>query len=161
MLIREGLELEPDDHGLRLYYARQLIWMGRYDEAESEIAKVEQKEPDNSDIRYTRALIFSAKGEGEKALAIIEGIDPYYYSYLISSVYAILEMKDEATKNIEGAIERGFHEIQTYMYSYPFLINHSFYDSIRSDPSFQRIVQQEKEKYESKINTLNMVQPTK
>jgi serine/threonine protein kinase/Tfp pilus assembly protein PilF len=160
-LLEDALELEPEDHGLRLYYARHLIWMGRYDEAEAEIAKVEQKEPDHPDIKYTRALIFAAKGEGEKALAIIEGIDPYFYSYLISSVYAILGMKDEALKNIEGTIERGFQEIQTYMYSYPFLINHSFYKRIRSDPGFQRIVQQEKEKFESKINTLDTIQPTK
>jgi serine/threonine protein kinase/Tfp pilus assembly protein PilF len=160
-LIKEGLELEPDDIGLRLYYARQLIWMERYDEAEFEIAKVEIEDPDEPNILYTRALIFAAKGEREKALAVVEGIDPYYYSYLVSSVYSILEMKDEAIENIEDAIERGFHEIQTYMYSYPFLTNHRLFDNLRDEPRFQRIVQQEKKKYEEKIRVNDGVQPTK
>lgn len=160
-LIREGLELEPEDHELRLYYARQLIWMGRYEEAESEINKVEQKDPDQPNIRYTRALIFAAKGEEGNALAVIEGINPCYYSYLISSVYAMLGMKDEAIKNIEDTIERSFHEIQTYMHSYPFLTNHRLYDNIRNDPRFQRILRQEKKKYETRIKKFNEVQPTK
>lgn len=160
-LIKEGLELEPEDHELHLYYARQLIWMGRYDEADSEITKVEQKNPDQANIRYTRALIFAAKGEGEKALAIIEGINPCFYSYLISSVYAMLGMKDEAIKNIEDTIERSFHEIQTYMHSYPFLTNHRHYDNIRNDPRFQRILRQEKQKYETRTKKFNEVQPTK
>jgi TolB-like protein/Tfp pilus assembly protein PilF len=160
-LIKEGLELEPDDIGLRLYYARQLIWMERYDEAELEIAKVEIEDPDEPNILYTRALIFAANGERDKALAIVEGINPYYYSYLVSSVYSVFEMNDEAIKNIEDAIERGFYEIQTYMYSYPFLINHRFLDNLRDEPSFQRIVQQEKKKYEKKIKVYDSVQPTK
>lgn len=150
-LLMEGLELEPENVELRLFYARQFIMMKKYEEAKEEIARVEEINPQSPGIQYTRAMIFAAKGKKERALAIIKDKDPYYLTYLMSSVYAVLGMKDEAIENIEKAIERGFYEIKAYLYSYPFLINNHFYDSLRDDPRFQEIVKKEKEKYEEKL----------
>ncbi len=150
-LLRVGLELDPENVGLRLFYARQFIMMKKYNEAEEEIAKAENLDPENPSIQYTRAFISAAKGERDRALAIIRDKDPYYLTYLISSIYAALGMKDEAIENIEKAIERGFYEIKTYLYSYPFLMSNHFYDSLRDDHRFQEIVKREKEKHEEKL----------
>lgn len=145
---KEALELEPDDVNLRLFYARRLFMAKKYDEAEKEIAKAEKLNPDNPNIQLTRSLIYAANGEKEKALAIIEGKDPIYFGFLLSNIYSIFEMKDEAIENIKAGIERGFYEIQTYLNSYPELITNHFYDSLRGDPRFQEIVEKQKKKYE-------------
>ena len=150
-LLKEALEFEPDDNNLRLFYARQLIMMKKYDEAKEEIARVEKLYPDKLDIQYLRAYIFAVKGEKEKALAIIKDLDPYYLTQLISSVYSILGMKDEAIENIQEVIEKGFYELQTYPYSYHFLIKNYFYDNLRNDPRFKEIVKKEKKKYQGRL----------
>ena len=150
-LLKEALEFEPDDAGLRLFYARQLIMMKKYDEAIEEIARVEKLYPDKLDIQYPRAYIFAVKGEKEKALAIIKDLDPYYLTHLISSVYSILGMKDEAIENIQEVIEKGFCELQTYPYSYHVLIKNYFYDSLRNDSRFKEIVKKEKKKYQRRL----------
>jgi len=150
-LLKEALEFESNDTILRLFYARQLIMMKKYDEAKEEIARVEKLDPDKLDIQYSRAYIFAVKGEKEKALAIIKDLDPYYLTHLISSVYSILGMKDEAIENIQEVIEKGFYELQTYPYSYHVLIKNYFYDSLRNDPRFKEIVKKEKKKYQRKL----------
>lgn len=148
--IRKILEIEPDV-GLQLYYARALIMMKKFDEAEKEIAIAEKLEPDNPNIKYTRAMIFASKGEKEKPLAIIRGLDPIHYTYLLSRVYAILDMKNEAIQSIKEGIDKGFEETQDYMYSYPILVNNYFYDNLRDDPRFLDILKTEKKKYEDKL----------
>ncbi len=150
-ILKVALEFEPDNVELSLFYARQFIWMKKYDEAEEEIARAEKISPSHPDIQYTRAMIFAARGEKEKALPIISGINPYYFSYLISSVYSALGMKDEAIENIKEVIERGFYEIYTYSYAYPFLISNHFYDSMRDDPEFKEIVKKQKKTYEERL----------
>ena len=150
-LLKEALEFEPDDASLRLFYARQLIMMKKYDEAKEEIARIEKLYPDKLDIQYLRAYIFAVKGEKEKALAIIKDLDPYYLTHLISSVYSILGMKDEAIENIQEVIEKGFYELQTYPYSYHVLTKNYFYDNLRNDPRFKEIVKKEKKKYQRRL----------
>jgi TolB-like protein/Tfp pilus assembly protein PilF len=150
-LLKEALEFEPDDASLRLFYARQLIMMKKYDEAKEEIARVEEFNPDKPGIQYSRAYIFALKGEKEKALAIIKDLNPYYLTHLISSVYSILGMKDEAIENIQEVIDKGFYKLQTYPYSYHVLIKNYFYDNLRDDPRFKEIVKKEKKKYQEKL----------
>lgn len=150
-LLKEGLELEPENVRLHLLNARQFIMLKKYQEVEEEIVQAEELDPENPNIQFTRAMMFAAKGEKEKALAIIQDKNPYYLTYLISSVYSALGMKDKAIENIQKAIERGFYEIKEYLYSYPFFINNHFYDNLRDDPRFQEILRNEKEKYEEKL----------
>jgi len=150
-LLKKALEFEPGDTNLHLFYARQLIMMKKYDEAKEEIARVEKLDPDKLDIQYSRAYIFAIKGEKEKALIIIKNLDIYYFTHLISSVYSILGMKDEAIENIQEVIDKGFYELQTYPYSYHVLIKNYFYDKLRDDPRFREIVKKEKKKYQEKL----------
>ena len=150
-LLKEALEFEPGDTNFHIFYARQLIMMKKYDEAKEEIARLEKLEPDKLDIQYIRAYIFAVEGEKEKALMIIKDLDTYYFTHLISSVYSILGMKDEAIENIQEVIDKGFYKLQTYPYSYHVLIKNYFYDNLRDDPRFKEIVKKEKKKYQEKL----------
>jgi len=150
-ILKKALEFEPGNTSLCLFYARQLIMMKKYDEAKEEIARLEKLDSDKFDIQYPHAYIFAVKGEKKKALAIIKDLDPYYFTYLISSIYSILEMKDEAIENIQEVIEKGFYELKTYPYSYHVLTKNHFYDNLRDDPRFKDIVKKEKKKYQEKL----------
>jgi len=151
-LMEDALELEPDNNYERLFYARIFIMMNKYENAESHIARVEKVEPDNLDIQYTRAMIFAAKGQKEKALAIISGIkERVYFTYLLSNVYALLGMEDEAIQNIQEAIEKSIYEIKTYAYNYLYLKNNHFLDNLRDDSRFKEIVKQQEKIYKERL----------
>lgn len=73
---------------------------------------------------------------------------------VLSSRYEIIEllgMKDEAIQNIELAIAQGLRETKTYPYHYRYLVNNPFYDSLRDDPRFQRIVKKQEEWYKENL----------
>ncbi len=148
--IQKALEIEPDNVRLYLVYARQLIMMKMYEQAEKELEKAEKIRPDYSHIQYYQAWILAAKGEKEKALAFIRNAD-FPYLYHVTSIYSLLGMKDQAIKGISEGIDKGFHDIKDYLYSYPFLISNPFYDYLRDDARFKEIVKREKKKYEQKL----------
>jgi hypothetical protein len=85
-------------------------------------------------IRYTRAYLFAIEGETDKALAIIKDLNPYTFTALISTVYSMLGMKDEAIENIQDVIKNGFSEIKTYPYAYRSLTGNHFFNGLRDDP---------------------------
>jgi tetratricopeptide (TPR) repeat protein len=125
--------------------------MEKYEEAEKEITRAESLEPDNPEVPYARAMIYAIRGEKDKALGVIKGIDPFYYTILLSNVFSILGMKDEAINNIKEAIERGFSESKTYPYSYLVLVNNHFYNRLSGDSRFKEIVKEEKKKYDERM----------
>ena len=148
VIMEDALALEPDDMRMRLFYARLLIMLQEFDKAEEIVDQVESLEPKNIDIPYTRAWLFAIQGEREKSLEVINKIEePVYFSTLLSNVYAILGMKDEAIQNIEDAIAQGMEKTKSYFYHYRYLIKNPFYDSLRDDPRFQRIINKQEERY--------------
>ncbi len=148
VIMEEALELEPDDMRMRLFYARLLIMMQEFDKAEEIVDQAEILEPKNIDIPYTRAWLFAIRGEKEKSLEIINQIEqPVYFSTLLSNIYAILGMTDEAIQNIELAISQGMEKTKSYPYHYRYLKKNPFYDSLRGDLRFQRLVKKQEERY--------------
>jgi len=150
---KKMMDLEPENLGTVLFYARMLIAHKKYVEAEKEIGIVEKLNPDIPEIKYTNALLLAVRGEKEKALAMIGEAkkEPYMYTYLFSRVYAILGLKDEAIEIIKLGIEKGFHETQDYLYEYPILENNYFYDPLRDDPRFIEILGQQEKKYNDNL----------
>ncbi len=148
-IIERALEIEPEDPDLHLNYARLLLMMGKYEDAEIEIDRADSLRPGIPKTQWHRAMIWAAKGEKEKALELLKDSSPIsYYSTIVRSA---LGMKDETIRSIKEGIERGFYEAQDYLYAYPILINIPFYDNLRDDPRFQEIVRKEKNKYEEKL----------
>jgi hypothetical protein len=80
-------------------------------------------------------MLWAVKGEKDKALAIWKDSD----------VYSLLGMKDEAFQELDKEIRK------TVLYPYIFyqnLIHNPFYDSLRGDPRFQKLVEREKKLYD-------------
>jgi tetratricopeptide (TPR) repeat protein len=147
--MKEVLEMQPDKD-FYLKYAWILIMMQRFDEAEAQILEAEKWNPDSSRIRLYRAMILAAKGNKSQALELIYDND-MAFRYPITSTYSMLGMKDNAIDNILLGIETSFETIGMYFYTYPYLKSNPFYNNLRSDPSFQVILQTEKEKYEERL----------
>ena len=115
------------------------IKMNRFDTVEELIARTEKSHPDYSLLPYSKALLLAARGgDKEEALALHKN----------SEVYALLNMKDEAIESLNREI-RGEASVP-YVYYY-FLLNNPFYDNLRSDPRFKKIVKREKKLYDSEL----------
>lgn len=130
--IKKALELSPNNVHCLCLYVNLLIKTKKYDRAEEVLAQAEKVNPDHSGILPHKALLFAAKGEKDKALALWKN----------SNIYSLLGMEDEAIAEINEEIKRG---IKT---PYLFLINNPYYDNLRDDPRFQEIVKKQKKKYE-------------
>lgn len=147
------LEMEPDSIAAELFFARMLISQRNLEEAEREIAVVEKVDAANPNLGYTKALLFAARGEKDRALPLIEGAtkDPLYFNYLLARVYAGCGLKDDAIRIIRLGIEQGFEKLQDYLYEYPFLARCFFFDGLRGDPRFEEILTQQKKRYEENL----------
>jgi len=150
--IKKALALEEDNYWLYLAHAEALIMMKKYGEAEEKIAQAEELKPDNPSIKRYRAWVAAAEGKKEKALTLIKGIEGRdKYRYDITSIYSVLGMKDEAIENIKRGINIGFLDVQEYLYTYQVLKSNPSYESLRDDPRFKEIVENEKKKYDERL----------
>ncbi|MBA7658737.1 Serine/threonine-protein kinase PknD [subsurface metagenome] len=115
------------------------IKMEKMDVVEELIARTEKSHPDYSLLPYSKALLLAARGEDkEEVLAL----------YKNSEIYALLSMKDEAIEHLNREI-RG--EVTVPYAYYYFLLNNPFYDNLRSDPRFKKIVKREKKFYDAEL----------
>lgn len=147
--MRKLLEIKSTPR-LHFIYAIQLIMMKEYGEAEKQIAKAGELSPEEPSLRPYQAWLLAARGDKKRALELIKDED-YKSGQTITSLYSLLGMKDEAIKNIKFEIEKGFSASGRYVYSYPLLKTNPCYDNLRDDPRFQKILKQEKKKYEAKL----------
>ncbi|MDH5467994.1 MAG: protein kinase [Candidatus Aminicenantes bacterium] len=114
------------------------IKMKRFDTVEELIARTEKSHPDYSLLPYCKALLLAAKGNKEEAIAL----------YKNSEVYALLDMKDEAIEELNQEIRNKVRFPHIYYY---LLLNNPFYDNLRDDPRFKRIVKREKKLYDAEL----------
>ncbi len=115
------------------------IKMEKMDVVEELIARTEKSHPDYALLPYLKALLLAAKG-GNK--------DDVLALYRNSEIYALMDMKDEAIESLGREI-RGKVKVP-YVYYY-FLLNNPFYDNLRDDPRFKKIVKREKKLLESEL----------
>jgi len=115
--------------------AREYMILGNLEAAEKTIQEAEDERLDIRWIQNSYAYLFAFKGEREKALEISNEAE----------IYAVLGMKKEALDSIENALERPLD------FNYVYLKNYPLFDSIRSDPRFQKILEIQKKKYEERL----------
>jgi len=111
------------------------IMMKRYDHADELVRRGEKTTPNADWVKKYRTMLWAVKGEKDKALAIWKDSD----------VYSLLGMKDEAFQELDKEIRK------TVLYPYIFyqnFIHNPFYDSLRGDPRFQKLVEREKKLYD-------------
>ncbi len=111
------------------------IIMKKYDKVEKLLAEAVEQ---NTGATWTKkywAILHAAKGERDLALSSDKNIE----------VLALLNMKDEAIDLLDAEILK--REIIPYIY-YLDLLNNPFYDNLRDDPRFKKMVAREKKLYE-------------
>jgi Tfp pilus assembly protein PilF len=141
--IKKALQIEPQ-HVVGLNLLAQLSIMKKdYDAAEAYLSQCETINPNYRDYNITKAWLFAAKGDKEKALAAHED----------DIVYLLLGLNNEAFKQLNILIEKDWSGTQAlYRHdSYLALKNMPFYDGIRNDPRFMEILEKEKKKYETEL----------
>jgi serine/threonine protein kinase/Flp pilus assembly protein TadD len=152
--LNQALAIRPDDVSIQKWHARLLILMGWHVEAEKELNALEsvatQSPAVQTSVTYLRALILALRGDRERALSLISGSkEPFRLE--ITNTYSVLGMKAEAVRNIKWGNEEGFHVIKDYLYAYPYLNTNPFFKSLADDPGFQAVMQNEKTRYEAKL----------
>ncbi len=149
--IKKALSLDPDSLEARYYCVSELIMSGRLDEAEKEFEVALEMDPEGKAMTLPRALLSAARGEKEKALALISGKDSINVN--VACVYIFLGMKEQAMRTIEEGIERGFEEQGHYLYSYPMLAKNKIFKPLRNETRFQEILRRQKASYEEKLKS--------
>ncbi|HZX11369.1 MAG TPA: protein kinase [Acidobacteriota bacterium] len=146
--IEKRYAIEKENFYIHLLYARFLIMLDQFTQAEKELNEVLKMNPnfDKSSLDLYRALLWTKKEQKDRALELIKNIDDQHL-LTITCVYSLLGKKDEAIDNILFGIENGFKMEQAYLYSFPILSNNPCYDNLRDDPRFIEILEQQKKEY--------------
>jgi serine/threonine protein kinase/CheY-like chemotaxis protein/Tfp pilus assembly protein PilF len=136
--IEEALEVEP--RNFWSFHDYSLLFMQRKsaDKAEEYLNRAEKINPGFPGINVYKALIFALKGDKKRALAIRKN----------GVIYALLGMKEKAFRYIQDVIDKGNEHFQ---YSFLPLANSTFYDSLRDDPRFEKIIEKQKKRHESRL----------
>jgi len=141
-----GMQVHPD---LCLNYARQLIVLQMYDQAETQLSRAERLSANSRETKQLQAWLLAAQGKKSEALALIGDEDDY--GYVMTNIYCLLGMGKKAIENIKLGIEHSFRERHAYYYSYPYLINNHYFNALRDYMDFLEILKKEKAINEDKI----------
>lgn len=147
--IERALDQEKSDTRLYFVHAKFLIMMKKFSEAEKVIAEAESMDPGSSNAKHHRALLWAVKGDKNKTLSLIGGVDGAF-DYCITCSYSLLGMRNEAIENIKKGIEMGFERQQYYLYSYLLLSENPCFDSLRGDPNFEDILKKQADIYDQR-----------
>ncbi|MCK5277931.1 MAG: hypothetical protein KAK04_05320, partial [Cyclobacteriaceae bacterium] len=130
--------LEPNNFGpyVRIFY--NLILMNKIDQAEDFLETAKNKFPD-ANFSFQEGLIYASKGEKEKALKISRNASWYYAKLGMKEEYITTFLNEYAYAKLS---EEAIHQ------NYIWIINRTRYDWFKDDSRIQKIVQEEKEKYE-------------
>ena len=138
-----ALQLEPNDSEVLMFYINNLLMMKMWQKADLLLTKFMNVSP-TRDPTILKAWLLAAKGRKQEALAEFEksGAGNSYQRMVLNNLLG------DTDKAIKYLVERNQSEINDYSISrYIHLKNHPFYDSMRKDVRFQKILENEKEKY--------------
>jgi serine/threonine protein kinase/tetratricopeptide (TPR) repeat protein len=135
-----GAALEPDHPLIKTFRARALYYRGEPVKAAEILEQVLEQQPQLDGIRPIYATFLSALGWHEEARAqltdevIKTANTDHDVAYWLASAYAMEGERDLALKWLRRAIELGNE-------NKPWFERDRNWDSLRSDPEYQRIVQ--------------------
>lgn len=131
MTLQKALLMQPDGLPQLGQWAYLAIILKDTAEAEQAIGKVKQINPETN-INLLEAMLLALRGERQRALLKVEGMK----TPRICEVYVVLKMHREAMDVLEKN-------------DYPYLtLQTSFFDDLRSEPRFKKIVEKAKVRYE-------------
>jgi eukaryotic-like serine/threonine-protein kinase len=126
---------EPENPLVRTFRALRTYYCGQTDQAAEQMEQVVRKHPNMHGIRPFLAMMLSAQGKHEEALAQLNDnvlrngeVDPDI-AYSIGSVYALENMRDEAFEWLNRSISLGNE-------NRPCFENDPNWSALRDDPRF-------------------------
>ncbi|MBW1764509.1 MAG: tetratricopeptide repeat protein, partial [Deltaproteobacteria bacterium] len=136
--LKKESDLFPDQPYLIRLYCTFYLRMKNYDKAEECIDKLEKGYVSfKSTTKTQKAILFAARGEKKKALAL---------GAQSATVYSLLGMQDKAIAIMQKSLKKSEDA-----YNYLYLINNPHYDNLRDDPRFQKIVADARKIYEERL----------
>jgi tetratricopeptide (TPR) repeat protein len=141
----KGLEIEPDNYWNLIRYIYLLIMLNKQDEAEKLIVVLENRYPEREEvINYRKSLLMAVKKDYTSALRFFEESGSERPARII--LYSIIGKKDEALALMQDLqVEEGKNITRSRYLSYKNLL---WYDNLREDERFQKILEKEKERYQ-------------
>ena len=133
---QQAINIIPNTQSDRYYYFRLCIYQKNYPKALELMEELNKINPKHYALASLRAIIFAVQGDKEKALATHTND-----AWFDLQIYSILDMKDKAFELLDKNIETVYLNLK----------NNPFYDNIRSDPRFKKIVQKYKNVYEERL----------
>jgi Flp pilus assembly protein TadD len=153
--VNKCLEREPTSGYLRCMRARLMILTGDLSEAAAELSVAETLCRRGGDVEFTKALLWAARGDRKRAEDALArpARTTVLHNYIETMVHASLGDVDETVDLIAQTIETGFARLVTHPYSYPYLANpnNHFYDPLRRDPRFLKIVAKQRRRYKKEL----------
>ena len=145
--IAKGQAFEPHHPLLRFYGAVIDYYRGDLDKAAQVIEEILAEHPDMHARKLFLAYCYLARGERDRALALIDdqvietARADQDIAYHLATAYALDRQNDKAIEWLERAIAMGNE-------NYPWLSTNPNWDALREDLRYRRILNEMKEKWE-------------
>jgi non-specific serine/threonine protein kinase len=135
--LKQAFEILPNQLNLIDLFAQFFLRQKKFDQANEWIKKLEAVRPDSNTVKRLRSILFALTGNEEKALAA---------GYESEELYSILGMKEEAINYLQKYLDKN-----SLRYNYLYLLHSPYYDNLRNDPRFQKIMEKAKTLYEERL----------
>jgi eukaryotic-like serine/threonine-protein kinase len=140
--MRQALADNPNQFKAMAFLGEFLYYQGKLDEAEPVLRRADELSRGNGDnsAQILAAFLYASKGEQEKIdpkilksrpQEVIDGDEAYW----TGGIHALLGEREEALAWLRRAVEVGNH-------NYPWFQRDKNYDKLRSDPEYQRIMEE-------------------
>ncbi|MEN8221824.1 MAG: hypothetical protein ABFR36_01085, partial [Acidobacteriota bacterium] len=131
--LEKSSQLSPENISVLIVSAEMNMKMEYLEKAEKLLAKAFKIDPDESFLMANRAFLFALKKNVQKALEI--QLDGDWYK---GQLYSLLDNKDKAFEYLSQGSED----------SYLRLKNNPFYENLRKDPRYQKVLSKLKKRYD-------------
>ena len=142
--------VEPDHPLVRTFLAVALFNQGQVDEAQGILEDVLRQHPHLDGVRPVLAWCWSARGEHERARALITdrvreiAAADHDIAFWLASFYGMEAMADEASEWVRHAVKLGNE-------NYPLFADSRKLDSLRGDPRFRDLMDELKRRFEQRV----------
>jgi non-specific serine/threonine protein kinase len=140
-----ALEIESNDYWTLYWYTELLLMLKRIQEAQEQLIKFEHTYPTKKSVKYCKSLLLAMQGDSINAKRLFDesgfkGVERVYlYSVLNDNTVAMNVLLD---------LQQEYKSRSLYLE----LRNMPWYDNLRSDPRFENILIQQKERYEENLH---------
>ena len=147
--MRQVVAQNPGQFRALAYFGALLYYEGKLDQAESNLARSLQLEPNSSDLTapIMAAFLYASRGQRQKIdrrvlearpELVVDGDQAYW----TGGIFALLGDKPRAIRWLRRAVELGD-------VNYPWFERDKNYDGLRSDPEYQAIIAGVRQRWEA------------